>query len=725
MKITYSIAGQDCQPVKREGIYLEINHDQQSIIDQPAPHVGINNLYFAREDVAKIMGLLRAAPGITEGIPFDITITESGQSEVINMYLDMMQGFKRSKDGLTCSVKMLQSLDWLDDKATSFTLESMYNEVGVSSFKIDGITYQTYQEYFDKRVIFIPYVLSEIPDYRSAFMAIFSSIYIGSELYKVVKMIVQWSTPIVGTGTVMPVVQLIAEIVFALLLIATLLAMLIQMINCLIQSLKYHGAMLAVDMLKIISYKMGLVFESAIWEAYPLNQLAYLPEKYNPLEDSTTQNYSVMGIPINGFTKRGFTSPGYATSSIHDSTTPEVQKGYFNGVGSDFLRLTKTFCNGKIVIPDQTNNLVLERRDFYPASTPFVLPNIRQDWNGYNTDELYANIEIMFQGDLNDKNCIDKYEGTILQAITHQIITNDPRLVSLQGLRTIMIEASRGVRKEHLNIIERIVGDIEIVWHLIWDVFVIPLNVIIAAMNVVIAGINLLIAIWNLLMFVIGTIITAIQDLYRLINNLLGGSNGVGSVNTNNLTIKPLPFIKFVTFQSLQSSIFTDRIGALLLENDMVTTPKFLLVDTNRSEFTEAGGYSGQKRIAYIHEDNQRVVNSQYLWDNFYKIDAFVGPQNNRFTKISPATNHEGDENPIIIKLRDFKNLVSNPKFKDNFGEEVIAETVQWHIEKNGRTTLDFRKEGWLADPQNLDGIKRAEEININLAISTSLPNGQ
>jgi hypothetical protein len=280
--------------------------------------------------------------------------------------------------------------------------------------------------------------------------------YIGIELYRTVKQLIQWATPSTGVGTTLSITQLIAEIVYATLLIATMIALIIELIDCLIQDIKYHGAMLVIDMLKIISFKMGLNFQSSIWETYPYNQIAYLPEKYNPIEDANPKGFNVMGVPVNGFAKRGFTNPGYAFSGTHDSTNSKIQKGYFNGLGGDFLRVVKTFMNGKIIIPDQTNNLVMERRDYYPSNTPYKLPDIRQDWNGFNTDELYATIEIKFQNDLNDKNSIDQYLGTIMQATTQQIITDNVLLVNLQGMREINIPASRGIRKDKLSFLEEI-----------------------------------------------------------------------------------------------------------------------------------------------------------------------------------------------------------------------------------------------------------------------------
>src|ERR1035437_114688 len=140
MIVRYLLNGQPCNPVKREGIYLEINHDQGSVINQSCPNVGVKNLYFAREDILKIMTWMDNPPGITEGIPFDIEITENNTVDTINLYLDLMDGFQRSNDGIQASVKLLQSLDWLEDKV-KFTFESMYNETGVTPFIVDNITY--------------------------------------------------------------------------------------------------------------------------------------------------------------------------------------------------------------------------------------------------------------------------------------------------------------------------------------------------------------------------------------------------------------------------------------------------------------------------------------------------------------------------------------------------------------------------------------------------------
>ena len=731
MNVVYKLAGKVVNPVNRQNIYYEVNHDQGAIINEVLPHVGVKNLYFGREDVNYIMSLLNTAPGITEGIPLDAEFTERGVTETLNMYLNCMDGFKRGRDGIEASVVLAQSLDWLNERVQAFTFESLYNLPPVS-FQIDGINYSSYQEYFDKRCIFIPYVISTKPNNVMAFIALASSIQIIIEISRAIKTIQQWLTPMQGMPSI-GVAQAIAEMVFSLLLFAALIVMIIHFFDCLIQALKYHGAMLIVDLLKITAQAVGLTLESSIWETYPYNQVAYLPEKYNPKEEANPSANIIFGIAFAGFAKSGFTKPGYATGAAHDSLTTTVQKGYFNGMGGDFLRVVKKICNGKIIIPNNTNSMVMERRDYFPPETPFQLPDVRQDWNGWNTDEMAATIELKFTDDFNDKNPIDQYVGNILQATTQQITTIDSLKVNLKGLRVIQIDASRGIRKNKLDFIETVYKEMQDAFNEILYVGNTTVNIFIDGINFDIDVLNLFVDVWNSLMKIVDDIINAIGDIIGAISSLFGGSNNLGTFN--GLMLPKLTKLSHVKL-SVNPSLFPDRIGALLLENDMVSVPKILMVDTNSSYFTEPGGYSGQKRVAYLMPDismtqnNQTVsmnaiCNAQQLWNDFYFIDAFVGAKNNRKTKIIPANNHDSDVNKISLSLVDFKNLVPNPKFKDNFAEDVEAESIQWYPEQNGSATVAFRKQGWLADPQNIDGTKRAKEININLQIQTSLPNGQ
>jgi hypothetical protein len=375
--------------------------------------------------------------------------------------------------------------------------------------------------------------------------------------------------------------------------------------------------------------------------------------------------------------------------------------------------------------------LQLERRDYFPPNTPYQLPNIRQDWHSYNTDELSANIIIKFLADLNDKNSIDHrtsggipfYPGTILQATHEQQTVTNQKLVLLKGLREINLPVARGVAKDSLNFIEQLVKDLELLWQVFDVAYTVIIDAGILVLNIAIGIVIALITIWNIIM----TLLTVIIDTINAIINIatIGLVDEILPFDGSNGMINTYPsFVPFQGFQQPASSDFDNRLNALLIENDILTVPKVVMIDTSRPEFIA-------NRIGYLHSSNPSVVNTEYLWNNFYHIDAFIdasgNPNNkvNRFTKISPALNKSSEKNRCILSLNDFNNLVSNSKFLDQFGEEIIADSIQWFIEQNGAAEFNYRKLGWLKHPQHPDVIRRAEEIAINLKLKISIPNGQ
>lgn len=730
MKIQYLLDGQEVNPVNRREISIEVNHDQYSVIDEPRPHVGVSNLYFAREDVRKLMAKLSTSPGITEGVPFDIVISERGQSYTLKMYIDGMDGFQRSRNGLQAAVKMIKSLDWLDDKADAFTFESLYNETGVTPFTIDSISYNSYQQFMDQKTIYVPYVISSVPNYQDAFLALFSITYIASQLYQNAKSLAQWATPMIGLGAVAGVLQLVLEIAFSLVLLATLIALLNQLINSLVQPLKYHGAMLVSDMLKLASAKLGLSFESSIWNSAPFNQLAYIPEKFSP-NTNNPNLWEIMGFGgVNGYSANGYTSPAYAPSSLHNSNTANIQHGYMNGTGGDVFRLAKKLINGKLTIDDQSDVIRLERRDYASGSSSYQLPDLRSDWNGWNTDELEANIILKFAVDYTERNSVDFktatgisfYTGTILQATHQQITTINKNLVSLKGLRQVDFPVSRGAMKDRLTFIEKAVEDLAILWDAITvlgNIGIAAINVLIVALNTVIVVINALIFIWNAIIFVLNAITTVLNAIIDAVNTLPGVDiDNITVFSNGNLTIGYAGYIQPIAFISFPNFDFSNRLNALLVESDLLNVPKLVMVDTSRAV------YAGQ-RIAYLHNQNREIVNAQYLWDHFHFIDAFVGAVNNRKTLLSPSLNSPSEENAATVHLSELLDLIRNPEFMDAFGEPVTLDSAECFIEQNNKTVFHYRKSGWLKEPESADPFTRSEEIALNLKLNISTPNGQ
>lgn len=719
MIVDYSLGGLGVTPVNRDGISIQVIHDEQAILEQNKPQVAINGVFFALEDVEKFRQFLLTSPGITEGVPFNMLIREGGITETFEMYADMMNNIRISNDGVEVSIKALQSRDWLQDKSDGFTFESLWNETNVTPFTIDGVTYNDYQTFMKSKMVFIPYVISSVPNWRDAFIGMFGVYYVANELVRVAKQIGQWLTPSTGFGLVMHVVQLIAEILYLTLLLLALLQLLIQLFNTLVQPTKFYGAMLLSDLFKVTAAKLGMEAQSSIWNSHPFNKLAYIPEKFNQVESPGT-SFSLFDLgSTNGFGTKGYTTPDASK-----------QRGYFNGVGGDLLRLLKSFCNGKYFIPNGTNQLYLERRDFAQPNSPYKLDPVYQAWNGYNTDELIATTIIKFLPDLNEKNCIDHtspsgdpfYTGTVMQITHEQNVVVNQKLVLLKNLREIQLAVARGVNKDSLTFIEQLIKDIEPMWNVGAAGLIAAANAFIITLDVVITAINLVIAIWNLLMHVIVAVINAVEDV---ISFLSLGTVTIPHIDTSAGQLGMIPPIPTIPFNALNARNFTDRINALLVENDILSVPKVVMINTDL-----ATNPAWASRKGFLHPDNPKIVNAKYLFDAFYHIDAFFDPVNpsntvNRFTKISPALNHSGDGNPITLSLADWKKLVNNSSFIDHWNEPCVADSIQWFPEQNGRAEIQYRKPGWLSQPQHPNPVTRNTEININLKLKTSLPDGQ
>jgi hypothetical protein len=81
-------------------------------------------------------------------------------------------------------------------------------------FIIDGITYSSFKQFFDAKIVFVPYVISSVPNWRDAFIGLLGIYYVAGELAKAIKQITQWATPSGGFGIVAHIAQLILEIAF-------------------------------------------------------------------------------------------------------------------------------------------------------------------------------------------------------------------------------------------------------------------------------------------------------------------------------------------------------------------------------------------------------------------------------------------------------------------------------------------------------------------------------
>lgn len=783
-------------PVNRRGIYIEINYEQDAVINQLQPHVGIKNLFFAREDVKLFYdtvqnGINGGGVGIFEGIPFDIKLSHQGLTRTIRNYIDLTDGFQLSKDGAEVSTKLYQSLDWLNDRIDGFTFESLFE----NDENIPGITpLISWRNYFKSKFIYVPYVINTIPNYRESFMALITAVIIGTQLVKQVQVLIQKVVACIGIDPVKiatRIIIVIIEFIYTIALLGAFIFIVIDFVLLIIQPIKYHVGMLVKDLLEITCAHLGLTFSSTIWQVAPYNQWLILPEHYQlqtnenniqsipkivniavqigiaivaimalnivglilvilglitgKLGNFSTAIINFVGVNFNAKIK-GYISPALALSG--------QSRGYFNGTGGDLLRIAKQLCNGKITI--RNGVLHLERRDVNIASTFYQLPDVRNDWRGFNTKEFVSTTIYRFNKDLNDKNVIDNYLGTIYQTSQIPIIVTDPILVMTKGLREVSFPLCRGINKTELSVPEEILSAmlhiIDSVINFIED-FV---NTVIGIVNSIVDFFNgVILSVKNFVDGIIATIVAGLQSvinaivsvinnafntIVNLINNiiitplnvvinLIPGANPlspIDPVTIPDIVIPPIEIplwvfqglffviaaalglslglavallivilkpkdedgnpIPLIIFPNL-NILLTDRLNMLMMENDMVDSPKLLMIDTTLQIFID-------DRIGKLTVDNLTLISAKNIYEQFYAIDSFVPDSqgnHNQFALLSPALNKSGESNKVPFGFTDFELVKDDNKIIDNFGDPALLDSLQWHIEEDW-ANIDYRK---------------------------------
>ena len=726
----------EVNPLNRNDIYIEVNYDQQATIDQVQPHVSIGNLYFAREDVSLFKSFIDAGingtgPGIFEGVPYDIHIQyPDGHEQILNYYVDLSDGLKISKDGVQVSLKQYQGLDWINDRVDGFTFDSLYQDSDAN------------KALFESKYVYVPYVINSVPQYGSAFMALTSITVMTLQLTREVVTIVEKITEAIQAdyvGIATKIIGIVVEIFYAVALLGSLTYMLVDFVLLVIQPIKYQVGMYISDLLQIACGHLGIGFSSTIWQTYPLNSWIIIPERYNLLESD--QQFEVGGIQktsrivveviIGVGLVLNLLGPGIilfalglATGTLQNLADTIVNfgavqflakiqgftsiamaqnnhaRGYPQITGGDLLALAKRIINGKIVVKNGT--LYLEQRDYNLSSALFQLPPVRKDWVGYNTNEFSASTLVSFAKDLNDKNVIDKYMGTSYEVVQVPSIVTDASLVSTKGFRRIDIGYARGINKTSnsfpeemlmagLKIFDDISGFLQGTVDVVTDVINAILGFISDVSNIITnttsSVFNFFIDILNDFLDPIGINIphinvpTWVGDVILVIFSLAIGG-GLGLLLTIFAVVTPsIGSINIPSSTDLLGN--QERMNALLLENDMVDTPKIVMIDTPDND-----------RMAYLHSDNLAFVRAKYIYDRFYSSDQWVPNVNNEHSQyeiISPALNKPGDGNKIPFTGADYELCLTDNRILDDQAEPALLESLQWYIEQ-GWAMMTYRK---------------------------------
>jgi len=671
-------------PANWQSLLIELNFDS----DAPDARVTINEWEWIRENSDTINSWiadgLTGGVGIFEGIPFRIELGKSGTIEQLyNGYLDLSTSQIECNQA-TATAKERLGIDYINDIADSFSFEYLNTKAKLGS---NGQTMLP----FTDRYVYVPYVISTVPSAQEAILAAVSLITLLIELQNALSSLLKHISGI-ATFSWPDLFKIVIHVAYIAFLFATIIRVIQDLFNAIIQPVKFHAGMKIKDLCEIGSDWMGFDFASeTILELEEFADLVLLPQKYNmPINEDIDF--------IQGFTNVASISQ---TATGSNQIGQNEENGYYNGTFGQLLRDLKTMFNAKVIIQESSTGdrptLRLERIDYSTSENLYNLPPIdNNDSYRFNVNDFNANYLVEFSLDSAEKNTFLEYSGTVYQSTAKPITIDNADLVIMKGLNSVAIPYALGKRKETLTVPEKI------------------LLPIINEIEQIINSISLLVNGVVFTAWVAGNVmITQINNIIDAVNTLPGGTD-IPNIDTNLLgEISELPFIDI----NNTAGDPNERIGMLLLENDFINVPKIIKVNTvaeqstppvitgnvlgfefSFSEYLEFGGNVVYSNVDYkaniLNVDNATILSAENIYKKFHYINSFV-----------PTDVSDTDDNPLTPqlhnqwKLYEFENVpfcfedylkVKNDNkiiFVDKFG---LVEGIEWNI-FNETAKITFR----------------------------------
>jgi hypothetical protein len=486
-------------PLEYRGIEVQLNFEAQEV------QTSITNqqFTFVNESAEKIKNAINSPLGIFWGLP--LKFNAGGQTFFDGM-IDLTNNLQVSCNEIKASIIERQKKDWLEEVADKFDFRYLA-DVRKTITQADYIK--------------IPYVASEIPDYRSVAMLTITGFLIIVEIRRAIKDIAAAVAKLpTGLDTASGVIDLILNAVFLVFLVIALLKLLKDVFNELIQPIKYHTAMSVSKHFEKGCQYLGLNFSSSLfYKNVPTN---------NELPSGLWENLVIM--------------PEKNEAGAVKASS-EKKPGYYNGNFGDFLREMVRLFNAKITIIG--NTLHFERKDYSSSVSEYKIPDVRSDFYGYNTEELKANYLLQFQVDNLDLNTVNRYEGTNAKIITSSINTSGAAGTELiKGLEEKQFGFALGRRKTDFTRVEQIARTI----------------------------LNIFNPILNMMLGSLKAALKLIKNAVKAVNKFINFLNGLGA----NLRTLRVPNTTITTPSA--TYIIDKRINTLSLSSDLTGVPKLILI---------------------------------------------------------------------------------------------------------------------------------------------------
>lgn len=577
--------------LSREEQQVSINDWELGVGDRNDPNDG------AVICLKRIESGLNGGIGLEEGLPFSVDVEHGTKIyTVFDGILDLGEAIVACNK-VTAPAIDKTSIDFLTEKANGFSFERLY---------------EVEKSFTSNEFIPVPYVISTIPDAQSTILCVLSLFVVANEIKDQIQSLAEYVSAASNPFTANIIIAVILRVAYIILLLAAIIKFLKDLFNCVIQPVKYHMGMYAVRLLQIGADHLGLKFKSSIFDTFPFNKMVIIPEK----------NTQKINDDTNGVL-------GYFKPEKNE------QLGYYKGTFGKLLLDLITLVHGKIIVKD--GFLMLERSDFKPSGTRFVIPSVTK-LNGdpisyrFNKSEMISNYVLKISTDLNDKNTRQQYEGSLMQVQTSPINSLVKENNLIKNLKEVSIPFALVKTKKDLTFPEKI-----------FDSFFKTVGEIL-----------------NELVKVVNKLIKLINKLIKTVNKIIKALKTIGI--KIDFELKPLKELKAPTIGNLISN----RLGMMLLENDFIEVPKMVLLNS----FSDP---VNNKAIA----ENSTVLNAVYLWDNFHFVESMVPSQ----ARPNGNQYHLPETITIPFTFQDYETVRASNDIITEDGEEIgEIDSLEWNV---------------------------------------------
>ncbi len=596
------------EPLNAGALAVELNYGKDQFPNSQT--ISITDFTWVRENYDLLIAYINAGKtnsgvGITEGPAFRIDQTDGTTTKnLFTGYLDFTGAVIEDRISITCKAASHATIDWLMS-VSSFSFEYLASLSGVSG-AIDSNYYR-----------FVPYTLSQVPNYEQAAIASLSIAFISLEIAKVIKEIKKSIAGLLNPfAAPSEALKAIVEIGYAIVLIATLIKLIEDLIKFIISPIKYHAGMYVRDLMERACSYLNMKFSSDIWAVgSPYYNEFILPEKF-------------------------YNAPSKTDSSIFGFLFPDKneQQGFYKGTFRQLLDAMKVKYNAKVVVsvpaggatPTNQGTITLIRKDKNAKPPAYQLPDIYMPKYTFNMDEMESNYLIRYQIDPQDMNTEQNYAGSIYQVITTQNSVNYQPFVLIKGEANADIPFARASTKLTLTTPEIIIMD-----------FLAVFDAIDAAM-----------------VAIVNSMISAVNAITGVINKIAKALRVVGI--KVNWSIPAIPKLN----KSNLKSVIGNRIGMMTLSSDHFNVPKiFILKEGSQSKYNK------------IDPSNSTVETAKAMWDNYHYVNSMVTTYadrpygNQQMIKLYPKTS---------FTWADLLKVIENNRIFAPDGSPAIVESIRF-----------------------------------------------